>query len=319
MMLVAALDRPEQLCLALVAEAALGYPAWLYRTIGHPVSWSGRAIRLVENLLNRGSAARQRLGGGLCAVLLIAAGGGVGWLAEAVLAFRYGPLIIALLATTGLAQRSLWQHVRAVARPLKEGPLANGDLNTARTALCHVVGRDTAALDEAGISAAAIETLAESFCDGVVAPAFWFLLGGLPGLFAFKAVSTADSMIGHIDVRNRYFGTAAARLDDVMNWLPARIAALLILLAARGRGWRVLWRDHAAHASPNAGWPESAMAGALGVRLGGGAFYDAEWLARPALGDGESPASHNLDCALRIYLRACILLWLIAGGIAWLR
>jgi adenosylcobinamide-phosphate synthase len=228
-------------------------------------------------------------------------------------AILHGPLdgnllglaAIALIATVGLAQRSLHQHVAAVLAPLRAG-----DLPAARAAVGMIVGRDTADLDAEQITAAALESLAESFNDGVVAPAFWLLVGGLPGLFAYKCVNTADSLIGHKEPRWRMFGWAAARTDDLMNLIPARLAGALIVLAG-GRGWRIMRRDARRHASPNAGWPEAAMAGALGVRLGGEARYDGVATARPTFGDGSPPVAFDIERGLTLYRRACILLWLI--------
>jgi adenosylcobinamide-phosphate synthase len=222
----------------------------------------------------------------------------------------FGQAALALLATTGLAQRSLYDHVAAV-RTI----LARGDLAGARQAVGCIVGRDVADLDGIGVTTAALESLAESFNDGVVAPAFWLVIGGLPGLFAYKAVNTADSMIGHKEPRWRSFGWAAARTDDLMNLAPARLAGALISLAG-GRDWRTMARDATRHASPNAGWPEAAMAGALGVRLGGPARYDGVLHERAVLGDGRLPEAHDLDRALKVYVRACGLLWLLAAGAA---
>jgi adenosylcobinamide-phosphate synthase len=165
------------------------------------------------------------------------------------------------------------------------------------------------------VAAAALESLAESFNDGVVAPAFWLTVGGLPGLFAYKAVNTADSMIGHKEPRWRSFGWAAARADDALNLAPARLAGALIALAGGG-GWRVMLRDARKHASPNAGWPEAAMAGALDVRLGGPACYDGVLNDRPAFGDGRPPEARDLRRGLGVYVRACGLLWLLAAGAA---
>lgn len=309
------LDRPEQLLAALLVEAALGYPDWLLRRVGHPVTWAGRLIAAMDRQWNH---ARYQLGGGIAAMLvLLLAGAGCGWaierLAEGWPESWTATLAVILIATPGLAQRSLWTHVAAVAAPLD-----GGQLEAARAALSRTVGRDTAVLDESGVAAAAIETLAESFCDGIVAPAVWFLALGLPGLFAFKCISTADSMIGHRDARYELFGKASALMDDVLNWVPARIAAVLICLAGCG-GARIMWRDGRNHLSPNAGWPESAMAGALGVTLGGGAFYDGEWTARQTLGEGPRPAPADLRRALRVFLRAVVLLWLGVGVLAWLR
>jgi adenosylcobinamide-phosphate synthase len=306
-------DRPALLLTAMIVEAALGYPARL----PHPVCGIGRVIAVLDAYWNRGT--HKRALGVITALILIALGGSAGLLIEHFARgwSWVGVLAIVLVATIGLAQRSLHDHVAAVAKPL-----VAGDLEAARTALAMIVGRDTAALDDSGIAAAATETLAESFCDGIVAPAFWFLILGLPGLFAFKAISTADSMIGHMDDRHRDFGWAAARIDDVMNWIPARIAGVLICLASLG-GWRIMLRDGRNHLSPNAGWPESAMAGALRVQLGGGAAYDGEWIARATLGEGHRPLPADLPRAISLYHRACLLLWamaaLLAGGLLWLR
>jgi adenosylcobinamide-phosphate synthase len=180
-----------------------------------------------------------------------------------------------------------------------------------------IVGRDTAALDEGGISRAAIESLAESFCDGVTAPAVWLLVLGLPGVWIYKAINTADSLIGHREERWRAFGWAAARADDLLNLIPARLSALLICLAGGG-GWRILRRDAGKHASPNAGWPEAAMAGVLGLRLAGPIAYDGVLHDKPWIGDGaRAPSSLDIRRALRLYLGACALLWLLAGGAEW--
>jgi len=195
-------------------------------------------------------------------------------------------------------------------------PLGRGDLAAARTAVSRVVGRDVAALDETGVATAALETLAESFNDGVVAPAFWLAIGGLPGLYAYKALNTADSLIGHKESRWRAFGWASARADDLLNLIPARIAGGLIALAGRG-GWRTMLHDAPKHASPNAGWPEAAMAGALHVRLGGPAVYDGDALHRPTFNAGAPPPiSDDLSRGLTIYRNACILLVLGIGACA---
>ena len=194
------------------------------------------------------------------------------------------------------------------------------DLPAARAAVAMIVGRDTEHLDREGVAAAALESLAESFNDGVVAPLFWFLVGGLAGLCAYKAVNTADSIIGHREEPYRCFGWAAARTDDLMNLIPARIAGALIALVA-GRGWRTMLRDAAKHASPNSGWPEAAMAGALGVQLGGAASYGGVAHDRPTFGDGLRPSPLDLHRGLGLYLRACAILAaaLALGGLAWPR
>ncbi|MFN3474237.1 MAG: adenosylcobinamide-phosphate synthase CbiB [Blastomonas sp.] len=306
------LARPEQLLLALIGEAAIGYPAWLLAAIGHPVIWIGAAIAALERRWNSGSATRRRVLGTALLALVAASVGAVGWLIEAWVGNGLAVGLVIVLATTGLAQRSLDDHVRAVA-----APLLRGDVGAARAAVGRIVGRDTAALDEGGIAVAATESLAESFCDGVVAPAFWFLVAGLPGLLICKAVNTADSMIGHRDERYLHFGWASARADDLVNFIPARISGVLVCLAGIG-GWRMMLRDARHHASPNGGWPEAAMAGVLKRRLGGPARYDGEPAHRAWLGDGPAPDAADLQRALWVYRRACVLLWALAGGLAWL-
>ncbi|MDO6413335.1 adenosylcobinamide-phosphate synthase CbiB [Sphingomonas sp. BIUV-7] len=302
---------------ALALDATIGWPNALYVRIGHPVGAFARLIDKAEWRWNRATtpAATRRASGILLLLILVALAAAGGWAIERVAhAFvgRWAWIVIAIAAWPGLAQRSLFDHVRAVARPL-----ASGDLVEARRKLARIVGRDTETLDEAGIARAAIESLAESVCDGVIAPLFWLLLLGLPGLWAFKAISTADSLIGHKEMRWRAFGWAAARTDDLANWIPARLSGLLLCLAAPG-GWRTMARDHAAHASPNGGWPESAMAGALGIALGGGATYDGVMHPKPWINaEGRTASSPDLANALRIYVRACALAWVIVGGFAW--
>lgn len=302
--------------LVLMAEAAWGYPRWLLARIGHPVMWWGALIAACDRGWNRGSAARQRRGGIALLFVLLITSAGPAALVQVLLAGWLLPLLV-LLATTGLAQRSLAEHVEAVV-----APLAAGNLPAARAALAMIVGRDVDQLDEAGIAAAAIESLAESFGDGIVTPACWFALAGLPGLAAAKAINTADSMVGHQDARHRHFGWASARADDLINFMPARLSGLLIALAG-GNGIRVMWRDARLHASPNAGWPEAAMAGALGRQLGGPVRYDGEPSPRPLMGEGPPPDARDLARALAIWRRACLLLWGLAAGLAgvtlWLR
>ncbi len=293
----------------LVAEAALGYP----RRWPHPVMAAGAMSAAVQRRWNHGPATRRRRAGEALLLLLIVVPGGLGAAIEQLAGDGWGVAIVALVGTTGLAQRSLHDHVAAVA-----APLSRGDLPRAREAVAMIVGRDTPALGEAGIATAAVESLAESFCDGVVAPAFWFLVAGLPGLFVAKAINTADSMVGHRTDELRWFGRAAARADDVVNWLPARIAGALICLAGGG-GWQTMRRDARRHASPNGGWPEAAMAGVLGRQLGGPVRYDGEPAMRALLGSGPPPDADDLVRALLIYRRACLLLWLWLGIIAWLR
>lgn len=304
---------------ALALDAAFGWPRALYRHIGHPVGLFARIINSCEARWNRPEysfGARRALGVLTLLVLLILVAGS-GWALQRLLLASFGGwgwIGVAILAWPALAQRSLFDHVRAVGERIDAGDLAG-----ARGAVGMIVGRDTAALGEAGVARAAIESLAESYCDGVAAPLFWLLLLGLPGVWAYKAVNTADSLIGHREERWRAFGWAAARFDDLLNWIPARLAGVLICLAGGG-GWRVLWRDARRHASPNAGWPEAAMAGVLGLRLAGPIAYDGVMHDKPWIGDGTSDAGGDeIDRALTIYIRACLLLWLIAGSALWLR
>jgi adenosylcobinamide-phosphate synthase len=294
---------------ALAVEACVGYPQALYVRISHPVVWMGRLIEALERRWNdpaRSDVVRRMLG---IAAMIIVAGsaGALGYVIQAsAQQLPFGAVVVVLVATAGLAQRSLYVHVRDVLQPL-----VRNDLPAARAAVAKIVGRDTADLTSSGVAAAAIESLAESFNDGIVAPAFWLAVGGLPGLFAYKALNTADSLIGHREPRWRMFGWAAARADDAVNLIPARLAAILIVVAGRG-GLRVMVRDASRHASPNAGWPEAAMAGALRVRLGGAATYDGVVHERPTFGEGRCPDTGDLGRALQIYLASCVLLAALA-------
>jgi adenosylcobinamide-phosphate synthase len=302
--------------LALIAgaiEAAVGYPDALYRALGHPVTWIGRLIAWADRAWNseEDSSVEQRTQGIIFMLLLVVVSLLVGFII-ARLCYVFLPHLLALLltgvlASTLLAQRSLHAHVQAVADALGSKGLPAG-----REAVALIVGRDTRELDEAGVCRAAIESLAESFCDGVVAPLFWMALLGLPGAIAYKAINTADSMIGHKTWKYIDFGWAAARTDDVVNWPAARLAALWLALGAAASGLspvRVLttaWRDAGKHESPNAGWPEAAMAGALGVRLMGPRSYDGEVVDETWIGDGRTDAKAvDIRTALRLYRAAC--------------
>lgn len=250
------------LATGLMVDAAVGEPKAVWGRVPHPAVLMGRAVARLEARLNTGDRKRN----GVKAVAVLCAGAAALGLAIGLL--PGAPVWQALGAAVLLAHRSLIDHVRAVANAYPAG------LEAARAEVAQIVGRDVTVLDESGVAAAAIESAAENFSDGVVAPAFWFLLGGLPGMLVYKAVNTADSMIGHRSERYREFGWAAARLDDVLNLVPARLTALLIAVAARRPGavW-VAIRQARRHASPNAGWPEAAMAAALDIRLGGPRRY----------------------------------------------
>ena len=300
--------------LALGIEAWLGYPDALFGRIGHPVTWMGAVIARFDADLNRESdrPRKRRLMGFAAVALLLLATGGIG-VSIQVIALHLLPMVAALLvlgalASTCLAQRSLFKHVRHVAEALRVDGLVAG-----RRSVAMIVGRDTSALDEAGVARAAIESLAENFADGIVAPTFWLALFGLPGGLLYKAVNTADSMIGHRTPRHLAFGFAAAKLDDCVNWPAARLAGLWIVLAAAvtpkasGReAWRIMARDARGHASPNAGWPEAAMAGALGIRLGDPRVYAGMTVADSPMGDGTSTVdAATIIRALALYRRAC--------------
>lgn len=304
---------------ALAIDAAVGWPERLHACTGHPVGAFARIIDACEARWNRPShrPARRWTGGMATLLLLLMVAGASGWAAEGLIRAgmgRWAWIGLALAAWPALAQRSLFDHVTPVVRALEAD-----DLSAARNAVGRIVGRDTARLDQAGIARAAMESLAESFCDGVVAPLFWLLVGGLPGIWIYKAVNTADSLIGHREEPFGPFGWAAARCDDLMNLVPARLSGLL-LCSAGGGGWRVLWRDHGRHASPNAGWPEAAMAGALGVRLAGPIRYDGMLHDKPWIGGaGRDGDPRDVRAALALYLRACALLWLMATIWEWSR
>jgi adenosylcobinamide-phosphate synthase len=299
--------------MALLIELALGYPDRLVRAIGHPVIWMGALIGALDRGLNREAArpALRRAAGVLAVMVLVIAVGAITFALAAGLAeFPYGSLVAAFIASALLAQRSLYEHVARVA-----GALEQADLVRARIAVAAIVGRDTAALDAAGVARAAIESLAENFSDGVVAPAFWMALGGLPAAAVYKAINTADSMIGHRTPRYETFGFAAARLDDLVNLPASRLSALLLVAAAgfeRGvaaRAWQAVRRDAPRHRSPNAGYPEAAMAGALDLKLAGPRSYGGNMVEDAMMGDGRREATAaDIRAALRLYRHADLLL-----------
>ena len=305
--------------LTLLIERLLGYPNALVARIGHPVIWMGRLLDWLEQRLNTGPGRRARGIYALLALLLVTAAITVP-LAFALrqIPFGLGVLIEALLASTLLAQKALADAVRAVAVALRRS-LAEG-----RAAVSHIVGRDPDQLDEAGVARAGIESLAESTSDGVVAPLIFLLIGGLPGIALYKAVNTADSMIGHRTERYNDFGWASAKLDDLLNYVPARLTALLIAGAAFLKrdaqpeaAWSTALADAKKHESPNAGWPEAAFAGALGFRLGGPRSYDGEVIDLPAFGTGRADlAPADIDTALGLYRVAMNLLLALTAVLA---
>jgi adenosylcobinamide-phosphate synthase len=297
--------------LAMVMELCLGYPQPLTRAIGHPVAWIGRLIGALDRMLNHDDATDgvRRMGGVIAVLVVIVIAGVAAFAIQRILfLLPLGVVTTALVASSLIAQRSLHQHVAAVASALEANDLAAG-----RAAVSHIVGRDTAELDEAGVARAAIESLAENFSDGVVAPVFWLAIAGLPGGALYKAINTADSMIGHRNKRYAAFGWAAARLDDLVNLPASRLAALILIGAAALRrdevaavdAWRTVWLDAPRHRSPNAGYPEAAMAGALGLSLGGPRVYDGERVDDAPMGGGRWTANAaDIRRALALYRTA---------------
>jgi adenosylcobinamide-phosphate synthase len=318
-------DRVLILIAACGIEAVLAYPALVFGAIGHPVSWIGALISGLELRLNRPdhSAAMRRAAGVMTALLLVAVSLGVGLALEMavhavpILGFILAVVIVAALIAAG----SLDLHVRAVAAALRKDGLAGG-----RQTIAKIVGRDPEVLDQAAICRAAIESLAENASDGVTAPALWYLIGGLPGMIAYKAINTADSMIGHMSERYHAFGWAAAKLDDLINWPASRLTGLMFIAAASvvpgasaSSAWQAFCRDARLHRSPNAGWPEAAMAGALGLRLAGPRVYDGVLVDDHWMGDGRAEATpEDIDRALTIYRTAFAGTLLIVAAIGWL-
>jgi adenosylcobinamide-phosphate synthase len=298
---------------AAVLEALIGYPASLYRAIGHPVTWMGRWLAWLEARLNRDDAgfAARRAAGVVALGLHLAPVALIAWAATR-LCLSGGALgfaALALFAASLPAQRSLAAHVSAVADGL------DASLDDGRKAVAEIVGRNPRVLDKPGVARAAIESLAENFSDGVVAPILWTALGGLVGGALYKAINTADSMIGHKNDRYAAFGWAAARLDDLVNLPASRLAALWLILAAaltpdasvRGAA-RAVWRDSSHHRSPNAGWPEAAMAGALGLKLAGPRVYGETLVDDAFMGEGRREATAaDIRRALRLYRWACVI------------
>jgi adenosylcobinamide-phosphate synthase len=297
------------MAVAMLVDAVLGWPDGLFARIGHPVTWLGRLIAALDARWNRAADPpwKRRAAGLAAASIVIVLAIGLASAVQVAVPEGWGRVILlGILAWPFVALRSLHDHVAAVARPLQ-----SGDLAAARQAVSMIVGRDPNQLDEAGIARAAIESLAENTSDGIVAPVFWGALFGLPGIVGYKAINTLDSMIGHRTERHEAFGWAAARIDDVVNLIPARLTGLLFaLLSAHPlAAMSCVAKDARRHRSINAGWPEAAMAGSLGIRLCGPRFYHGALADEPWLnGSARDPAGSDILHGLRLYRRAMIAL-----------
>ncbi len=302
--------------LVLVIESFVGYPQALNKLIGHPVQWIGKLITYIDDGLNDSEVepAQNRRHGILAILLLCAAVGIPSWILSKTLSqYSYGWVINVAIATAFIAQKSLRDHVSAVDRAL------GISLPAARLEVAKIVGRDPEALDEDGIAKAALESLAENTADGITAPILWYALLGLPALVIYKAINTADSMIGHKSEKYLHFGWAAAKLDDLVNLPASRLTGLMFAAAAwinsksdAQRALNSMWRDAGKHQSPNAGWPEAAMAGALNVRFGGPRSYDGETVELPFMGNGSDVEPKEIARGLELYDRSLSVLLVTA-------
>ena len=306
---------------AMAVDCVMGWPDAIYRRIGHPVTWIGALIRRLDAAMNRETDTdfTRRILGILAAMIVVGAAALPGYLVQSLLPGGWlAALCIGVLAWPLVALRSMHDHVAAVAKPL-----IAGDLDGARYTVSMIVGRDPSVLDTAGVARAALESLAENTSDGIIAPLFWGAIFGLPGIAAYKAINTLDSMIGHRTPRHNAFGWASARIDDLVNLAPARLTGVLFAVASdRARAsLSVMWRDASQHRSPNAGWPESALAGALNIRLSGPRVYHDHIADEPWLnGAAPDPVPQDIARGLSLYRRAMALaaglLAAIAGLVA---
>lgn len=298
---------------AMALDVLIGWPDALFRRIGHPVTWLGALISGLERALNHGPA--RRIKGVVTALAVIGAAAGLAALAVWLMPGGWpGVVLTGILAWPLVAIRSMHDHVVAVARPL-----AAGDLQRARQAVSMIVGRDPSRLDQAGVARAATESLAENTSDGIVAPLFWGVVAGLPGIAAYKAINTLDSLIGHRNDRYLLFGWASARIDDLVNLIPARLTGVLFaLVSARARdAFACMMRDARHHRSPNAGWPEAAMAGALGIRLSGPRLYGDRVAQEPWVnGAAPDPVPGDLALGLALYRRTMVALAVLVAMVA---
>ena len=302
-----------------------GDPESISRRNLHPVQLIGRVIAWADQRFNLDgdTPGLRRNSGAWTAIGLVAGAAVFGWAVQTILlVLPLGQLWLGIVMSSLIAQRGLYDHVAAVASGLEIGGIGGG-----RLAVSRIVGRDPEALDQGGVSRAAIESLAENFSDGVVAPVFWAAIFGLPGLLAYKTLNTADSMIGHKNPRHLHFGWGAARLDDLLNLIPARISGLLVCAAAwvlpgadPVSAWRAMWRDAKHHRSPNAGWPEAAFAGALGLAIAGPRVYHGERVEDHWMNEGGRPhgAAPDIRMALRLFVRACCAQAVLLIALIWL-
>ena len=299
--------------LALAMDAMIGDPNWLYRKIPHPIAAIGCMMNQLDLFLNRPQVKNptKKILGVLFIIIALSVAGIIGWgMQTGLKLMEFGQLLEAILVSIFLAQNSLYRHVRNVAQAL-----VSDGLDAARLSVSHIVGRDPATLDDSGVCRASIESLSENFSDGVIAPVFWYLITGIPGILMYKTLNTADSMVGHLSPKYRYFGWASARLDDVANFIPARLTALLIFLTAliipSTKGFKSLRSclTYAnLHRSTNAGWPEAAMAGALDIRIAGPRVYNGIVVNDPWMGDGNpNLRTNDINRALKLYFSSNII------------
>jgi len=315
----------KALLLALIFDAIVGDPDWLWRRFPHPVAWFGHVINWLDKNYNRSNASpKERQQKGLLSLIfLIFFGAVIGVALKYLIGVFVLPLFLeVIVVAVFLSGRSLYDHVKRVAQRLAET-----DLTQARQAVAQIVGRNTKTLDRSGIARAAIESLAENFSDGVIAPALWYLVAGLPGLIIYKVINTADSMIGHKTDRHREFGRSVARFDDLINLPASRLTALLCVIGAGLRhettaaqnAWRIIGEDAAKHRSPNAGWPEAAMAGALNIALSGPRTYEGKADNEPWINESgrKQLDQEDINTSLRLYLTSGMVfaILLIALGI----
>lgn len=309
--------------MALLFDRLVGDPQWLWRHIPHPVVFFGKLIHFTERAGNHAGFSKQRRfwHGWLAIMFLLSAAAGAGLLLAKICHCQgvAGLLAEVVIVSLFLAQKSLADHVMAVHDALEKGGLEQG-----RAAVSMIVGRNPHTLDKGGVCRAAIESLAENSSDGVIAPAFWFLVLGLPGLFSYKMLNTADSMTGHKNARYAAFGFAAAWLDDAANYIPARLTGGLVVLAAffaygrdeAKRAWQVMLRDAGHHRSPNAGWPESAFAGALDIRLAGPRSYGASKIDEPFQNAGGAESdSADIPRAVQLFWSVMNIVSALVAGV----